>query len=174
MAQPLGTDEDGVRLWGLGGATLEMLPGAFGMGGDIPGYHAFFVGFLDNKLIVTALVNTEEGDVMMPSLSALQYISQQIPPAGNVYQDPEGRFSMTLVGEWTPVETDGTYVQFAYADMPLNMSLVTVESDDLEAAVDAALRQVGHRGTSGTYSTTHWETVKELPFWVRQVVVRAI
>jgi len=24
MAQPMGTDEDGVRLWGLGGATLEM------------------------------------------------------------------------------------------------------------------------------------------------------
>jgi D-alanyl-D-alanine carboxypeptidase len=76
MAQPLATDEDGVKLWGLGGATLEMLPGAFGMGGDIPGYHAFFIGFLDNKLIVTALVNTEEGNVINPSISALQYISQ--------------------------------------------------------------------------------------------------
>ena len=76
MAQPLATDEDGVKLWGLGGATLEMLPGTFGMGGDIPGYHGFFIGLLDNKLIVTALVNTEEGNVINPSISALQYISQ--------------------------------------------------------------------------------------------------
>ena len=77
MAQPLATDVDSGILWGLGGGTLEMLPpGAFGMGGDIPGYNAFFIGFLDTKLVVTALCNTEEGDVIMPSLSAMQYISQ--------------------------------------------------------------------------------------------------
>ena len=77
MAQPMGTDVDSGRIWGLGGATLDMGGlRAFGMGGDIPGYHAFFVGFLDNKLIVTALCNTEEGDVINPGISALQYISQ--------------------------------------------------------------------------------------------------
>jgi len=65
------------------------------------------------------------------------------PVRDNVYQDPEGRFSMTLVGEWTELETDGTYAQFAYGDTPLNMSLVTVEADDLEVGVDTALRQVG-------------------------------
>ncbi len=63
--------------------------------------------------------------------------------SGGVYQDPEGRFSITVVGEWTPVETDGTYAQFAYVDVPLHMSLVTVESDDLEADIDTVLRQVG-------------------------------
>jgi D-alanyl-D-alanine carboxypeptidase len=75
MAQPLGTD--GERDWALGGAAAEIAdhPG-FGMGGDIPGYHAFFIGMLDSKLIVTALVNAEEGDVIMPSLSALQYLIQ--------------------------------------------------------------------------------------------------
>ena len=51
-------------------------PGGFGMGGNIPGYNAFFMGFLDTKLVVTALCNTNEGDVTMPSLSALEYISQ--------------------------------------------------------------------------------------------------
>ncbi len=72
MAQPLGTDVDSGRLWGLGGGTVEQVePGAFGMEGGMPGYHAFFMGFLDKKLIVTALVNTEEGDVMTPSLIAL-------------------------------------------------------------------------------------------------------
>jgi len=77
MAQPLGTDASSGRLWGLGGGALEIdgLRG-FGMGGDIPGYHAFFMGFLDNKIVVTALCNTEEGDVITPSMSALQYISQ--------------------------------------------------------------------------------------------------
>jgi len=73
MAQPLGTGVDRGLLWGLGGLQIE--PGAFGMGGDIPGYHAFFMGYLDNKLIVTALINTV-GDVITPSISALQYISQ--------------------------------------------------------------------------------------------------
>jgi CubicO group peptidase (beta-lactamase class C family) len=63
--------------------------------------------------------------------------------ADNVYQDPEGRFSITLAGDWTQVDTDGTYVQFAYADLPINMSLVTVEADDPETGVDAAVRQIG-------------------------------
>ena len=79
MAQPLGTDINSGLIYGLGGRTLEMFPpGAFGMGGDIPGYHAIFIGILDTKLIVTALVNTQEGDVITPSISALQYIGQTL------------------------------------------------------------------------------------------------
>ncbi len=78
MAQPLGKDVETGILWGLGGGTLEEFdrPG-FGMGGDVPGFHAFFVGYLDSKHVVIALVNTEEGDVIGPSLAALQYISQE-------------------------------------------------------------------------------------------------
>jgi hypothetical protein len=64
----------------LGGATVEGVPGAFGMGGDVPGYHAFFVGVAGTKLVVTALVNTEEGDVVTPGLTAFQYLSA-LPPA---------------------------------------------------------------------------------------------
>jgi D-alanyl-D-alanine carboxypeptidase len=82
MAQPIATDVDSGILWSLGGVTLDMGSlRAFGMGGDIPGYHAFFVGVLDTKLIVTALVNTQEGDVIMPSISALEYISQSLSGA---------------------------------------------------------------------------------------------
>jgi CubicO group peptidase (beta-lactamase class C family) len=108
------------------------------------------MGFLDNKLIVTAMCNTQEGDVIMPSISALQYISQSLSgapdeevPVGNVYTDPEGRFSMPLIGEWTSVETDGTYAKYAFSDMDLAMSFVVVESDDLEVAVDQGLRRIG-------------------------------
>ncbi|MBA7470586.1 D-aminopeptidase [subsurface metagenome] len=150
MAQPLGTDVDSGVLWSLGGVTLDMGSlRAFGMGGDIPGYHAFFVGVLDTKLIVTALVNTQEGDVIMPSISALQYISQSLSgaadeevPVGNVYTDPEGRFSIPLIGDWTQVKTDGTYARFALTDPPLNMNIVTVESGDLYAGIDAALKKI--------------------------------
>jgi D-alanyl-D-alanine carboxypeptidase len=74
MATPLGTEAETGLEWGLGGATLESLPGGFGMGGDIPGYHAFFIGVQDSKLVVVALTNTEEGDVISPSLAALQYM----------------------------------------------------------------------------------------------------
>ena len=151
MAQPLGTDVDSGRIWGLGGATLDMGGlRAFGMGGDIPGYHGFFIGFLDNKLIVTALVNTQEGDVITPSLSALQYISQSLSGApdeegmvGNVYQDPAGRFTMPLVGDWTPVETDGTYAKYAFSDMDLAMNLVSIEASDVEGDMPTAVQAVG-------------------------------
>lgn len=75
MSQPVGTE--GGRIWALGGGVMEVEGHkAFGMGGDTPGYHAFFIGTLDGKFIVTALVNTD-GDVISPSMAVLQqYISQ--------------------------------------------------------------------------------------------------
>ena len=75
MAQPLGTEGD--RQWGLGGGVVELAGRtAFGMGGDTTGYHAFFIGVPGSKLVVTALVNTDEGDVIAPGMAALQDISQ--------------------------------------------------------------------------------------------------
>lgn len=76
MAQSMGTE--GERAWALGGGVVEVAGRkGFGMGGDTTGYHAFFIGILDSKLVVTALVNTEEGDVISSSMAALQhYISQ--------------------------------------------------------------------------------------------------
>ena len=75
MAQPIASDIDSGILWGLGGGTIEGLPpGGFGMGGDIPGFHAFFMGFLDRDIVVAAVCNTEECTVMDPSFAALQYL----------------------------------------------------------------------------------------------------
>lgn len=81
MAQPVGTGGDG-RTWALGGGVMEVEGHkAFAMGGDSIGFHAFFIGTLDGKFIVTALVNTNEGNVISPSMDALQlYISGQEQP----------------------------------------------------------------------------------------------
>ena len=76
MAQPVGTE--GARAWGLGGGEWKVDgQKAFGMGGENVCYHAFFLGTLDGRSIVTALVNSD-GNVIAPSLDALQlYISGQ-------------------------------------------------------------------------------------------------
>jgi D-alanyl-D-alanine carboxypeptidase len=78
MAQPVGSGDG--EAWGLGGGVIEVAGRkGFGMGGDNVGYHAFFIGILDSKLVVTALVNTNEGDVISPSMAVLQqYVSQEI------------------------------------------------------------------------------------------------
>ena len=68
----MGTDVDTGRIWGLGGATLDMGGfRAFGMGGNIPAYNSFFIGYSDTKFTLAALCNTEEGDVIIPSAGAL-------------------------------------------------------------------------------------------------------
>jgi CubicO group peptidase (beta-lactamase class C family) len=67
----------------------------------------------------------------------------QTAPGGNVYEDPQDRFTIPLVGNWAQVETDGTYALFEVPGLDLSMYVVTVESDDLEAGADVALRQIG-------------------------------
>jgi len=46
-------------LWGLGGATLESVPGSFGMAATFR-LSAFFLGIQGTNLVVAALTNTEE------------------------------------------------------------------------------------------------------------------
>jgi D-alanyl-D-alanine carboxypeptidase len=143
--------------YGLGLMKADFGSGIEGVGhsGDTEGgYHVFVFHLPAQNMTISGAVNAFDHragfllipralEVLVPGYSAPELEEEQPAPAGNVYQDPEGRFSITLVGDWTPVETDGTYVQVAYADAPLILSLVTVESDDLEAGVDAVLRQVG-------------------------------
>ena len=76
MSRPVGTG--GRWTWGLGGGVMKINDHqAFAMGGDTVGYHAFFIGTLDGRFIVTALVNTNEGDVIGPSMDALKSLIQQ-------------------------------------------------------------------------------------------------
>jgi D-alanyl-D-alanine carboxypeptidase len=77
MAQPVGTGHG--RAWGLGGAITQVAGHTvFGMGGDTTGYHAFFAGALDSQLAVAGLVNSENGDVIAPSLAALQHFGEPL------------------------------------------------------------------------------------------------
>ncbi len=66
-----------------------------------------------------------------------------LPDGGLVYGDPDGRFTFPLVGDWTTVETDGSYAQFTLTDPALELHVVTVESDELGAGVEAALGEIG-------------------------------
>jgi len=80
MAQPLGIDAENGIPFGLGGGVLE-IGGlrAFGMLGGLPGYSAFFIGFLDNKIIVIAVCNTSDCDAMGTGISALEFMSETLP-----------------------------------------------------------------------------------------------
>ena len=77
MTQPMGTGDG--HAFGLGGVVVQLADHkAFGIAGDsTTGYHAFFIGIPGSKLAVTALVNTVEGNVISPSVTALEYLSQQ-------------------------------------------------------------------------------------------------
>jgi len=77
MSQTVGMGDGGAR--GLGGDVGEVAGHkTFAKGGGDMGYHAYLIGTPDGKFIVTALVNTEDGNVKSPSLAALRYIIQQI------------------------------------------------------------------------------------------------
>jgi D-alanyl-D-alanine carboxypeptidase len=78
MTQPVATGDG--QTWALGGGVAYVSGHkGFGMGGDSVGYHAFFIGMLDSKLVVTALVNSDGSDVISSSMAALQqYVSQKI------------------------------------------------------------------------------------------------
>ena len=64
-----------------------------------------------------------------------------MPPG--MYEDPQGRFTLPLVGDWAQVETGGPVGQFTLADPPLELYVGALDSDDLEAGVSAALEFIG-------------------------------
>jgi len=77
MATPVGFEAASGLDFGLGGAVVHSGDLViFGMGGDIPGFNAFLAGVLDTKLVVAAACNTLEGDLISPSLGALEYMAR--------------------------------------------------------------------------------------------------
>ena len=80
MTTPMALDPINGVFWGLGGAMVEDLPGAFGHEGGIPGYSAFYMGVPGTQLLVVGLPMTRTADIA-PSLMAMQYLLA-LPPAG--------------------------------------------------------------------------------------------
>jgi CubicO group peptidase (beta-lactamase class C family) len=135
--------------YGLGLEVFEFPNGVKGLGhtGGTAGYIAYVVHLPAQDITIAGSWNFQEYFEMYLTLLEILIPEFEMPeptptPAGNVYQDPEGRFSITLVGDWTPVETDGPYALFEVPGLDLNMYVVTVESDDLETGQEAALRQI--------------------------------
>jgi hypothetical protein len=147
-------DEAGVPYWYGLGVERYVLPGGvemIGHAGGTAGYASAVHYLPAQDITVGATMNIEDLgsfylQLLLPALEMLIpefSMPEQPEPAGTVYEDPEGRFSLPLIGDWTQVETDGSYAQFAFAEPPLDMVVVTAESDDLEAGVEAALKQIG-------------------------------
>lgn len=80
---------------------------------------------------------------VMETIAGFAFVESGPQDGPLAYEDPQGRFSFPLTGNWTQIETDGSFARFALADPPLDMHIVAVESDDLEAGLDAALEQIG-------------------------------
>jgi CubicO group peptidase (beta-lactamase class C family) len=62
---------------------------------------------------------------------------------GDVYKDPQGRFTMEIDPGWQQVETDGSYAQFKVPDPPINMYLLVLQASTVDAAFSQALGTVG-------------------------------
>lgn len=159
---PGATGEPGETGTGLGIMEYDYGYGkGYGHSGGIPGYASKMVYFPDRDVSFAITINGIDGgfdrmrvlytlyeDLIGATFSALgveKTFDEKIAgrlQEGNVYEDPERRFSILLVGDWTEVKTDGTYAQFALTEPSLDMHLVAVESDDLEAGIDAALRKI--------------------------------
>jgi len=128
--------------------TWNGFDGGFASFGMVP---ALYQALIDETFSVLGIVSTLAVD----------------ESAGNVYEDPAGRFTMPLVGDWTPVETDGTYAKYAFSDMNLAMSLITIDASDVEGDMPTAVQAVGvdpasltetYRGAWNKWSIFYYDT----------------
>lgn len=62
---------------------------------------------------------------------------------GDLYADPQGRFSIELGTGWEQVPTDGPYMQFHLAEPSLNMYLLVLETSTVDDAFSRAAEMVG-------------------------------
>jgi CubicO group peptidase (beta-lactamase class C family) len=62
---------------------------------------------------------------------------------GDLYEDPQGRFTMEIDPSWEQVETDGRYTQFKVPDPPQNIYLLVLETSTIEDAFSQAFAMTG-------------------------------
>jgi dienelactone hydrolase len=103
----------------------------------------------------TAVPTAEEVQVSEPVLVSL--------PGGYAYGDPDSRFSLPLLGEWSLVETDSSYGRFTFDDPPLELYVVIAETEDLEEGTNEALQKIGVEPSE--LSLLSDDSTEELPGW---------
>jgi CubicO group peptidase (beta-lactamase class C family) len=62
---------------------------------------------------------------------------------GEIYKDPQGRFTVEVDPNWERVETDGRYAQFKVADPPMNIYLLVLEASTIDDSFSQAFEVVG-------------------------------
>ncbi|MFC2105846.1 alpha/beta fold hydrolase [Candidatus Bipolaricaulota bacterium] len=167
--QPVSSEEPGQVGTGPGIAEYDFGYGpTYGHSGGIPGYVSLMVYFAEHDVTFAMTWNGFDGgfadfgrvpalyealiDETFSALGIESTLADEDAPAGNVYKDPAGRFTMPLVGDWTPIETDGTYAKFALSDLDFAMSITTIEAADAEGDMPSALASVGIDPASVTES----------------------
>jgi CubicO group peptidase (beta-lactamase class C family) len=63
--------------------------------------------------------------------------------SGNLYKDPQGRFTMQIDPSWERVETDGSYAQFKMADPSLSIYMLVLKASTIKEAFSQALEITG-------------------------------
>lgn len=62
---------------------------------------------------------------------------------GDLYEDPQGRFTMEIDPSWEQVETDGSYAQFRVPDPPVTIHMLVLEASTVDDAFYQAMEVVG-------------------------------
>jgi len=62
---------------------------------------------------------------------------------GDLYEDPQGRFTMEVDPSWEEVETDGRYTQFKVADPAMNMYMLVLKASTIDDAYSQAFDALG-------------------------------
>ena len=63
--------------------------------------------------------------------------------SGNLYKDPQGRFTMKIDPGWEQVKTEGSYTQFNVPNPPLSMYLLVLKAGTVDDAFSQAFEAVG-------------------------------
>lgn len=63
--------------------------------------------------------------------------------SGNLYEDPQGRFSVKLEPSWERVETDGSSMQFRLPDPAFHMYVLVLKASTIEDAFSQGLQTLG-------------------------------
>jgi len=62
---------------------------------------------------------------------------------GDVYQDPQGRFTIKIDPSWEQVETDGSYAQFKVPDPPINLYVLVLDAGTVDDAFSQTMEVLG-------------------------------